>query len=120
MVLGAGADKGVGIGMEFVIYEKGDEIIDPETKESLGCLEIVKGYVTVVNVQEKVSICKTKARTITRTRTINYSPFGAMFGPRQEEYEVDKVDRLKVDATDPEYPQRLIVRVADSARLTKR
>ena len=121
LVLGAGSDKGVEIGMEFVIYENGEEIIDPATSESLGHLEIIKGYVLVVNVQEKLSVCKTKTRTITKTRTTTTPTISAFFGARQqEEYEIDKVEKLRVESTDPDYIQRLIVRVGDNARLTRR
>jgi hypothetical protein len=122
LVLGSGSNNGVREGMEFVIYEDGDEIIDPETKLSLGTLEIVKGYVTVVNVQPQLSITKTQAHTITRTRRVHHGlsalvAFGGSI--REEEFEVEKIDKLKVEKVDPTYEKRLVVRVGDKARLTR-
>ncbi|RLO41835.1 hypothetical protein, partial [Serratia marcescens] len=39
----------------YLIFELGDEIIDPDTDESLGRLEIVKGTARVSHIQEKMS-----------------------------------------------------------------
>lgn len=56
LVINAGANKGIKIGHRFLIYALSEyEIIDPDTSESLGHLEIVKGTGKVVHVQEKMS-----------------------------------------------------------------
>ena len=39
----------------FLIYELGDELFDPDTKESLGKLEIIKGKVTPIHIQDKMT-----------------------------------------------------------------
>lgn len=124
VVLGAGSTSGVQEGMEFVIYENGDEIIDPETKESLGVLEIVKGYVTIVNVQPKLAIAKTHSRTITRTKRVPtglaaLAQAASMSAYREEQFEVERVEKLKVEKADPEYYRKLIVHVGDLARLSR-
>jgi hypothetical protein len=121
VVLGTGSENGMHEGMEFVIYEDGDIIIDPETKESLGALEIVKGYVTVVNVQPKLSIAKTHTHSVTRTRTVHGSSLLSVLSGsiREEQIEVEKVDKLRVENPDPSYEKRLIVRIGDKARLTR-
>ncbi|MGO9584600.1 MAG: hypothetical protein ACLP2Y_00105 [Limisphaerales bacterium] len=126
IVLGAGSENGIEEGTEFLIYEDGDEILDPETNKSLGILEIVKGYVTVINVQPKVSIAKTHTRTITKKRFVQVpsmvSVFAGLYGGggiREEQFEVEKVEKLKVEKPDSDYENRLIVRVGDKARPTR-
>ena len=56
LIINVGAKHGVKKGMKFIVYEEGDEIIDPETNKSLGKLEFVKGTIEVVNVQENFSL----------------------------------------------------------------
>ena len=58
-VLAAGREQGVQEGMEFIIYELTDPIYDPDTKESLGQLELHKGRVQIVHVQDKLSTATT-------------------------------------------------------------
>lgn len=51
--LNVGVADGISIGDKFLIYSISDhEIIDPDTKESLGFLEFVKGTGKVTHVQE--------------------------------------------------------------------
>jgi len=40
----------------FIIFEKGEELFDPDTKENLGHLEIPKLKMKVFNIQEKMSL----------------------------------------------------------------
>jgi hypothetical protein len=65
-VLAAGADQGVREGMEFIIYELSDPIFDPETKEPLGQLELHKGRVKVLHVQDKLATATTLPRKLYR------------------------------------------------------
>lgn len=55
VVINRGRENGVEEGMRFIIYEMGDEIIDPDTKQPLGNFEIVKLKVKVINVNIKFS-----------------------------------------------------------------
>jgi hypothetical protein len=66
VVLAAGAEQGVQEGMEFIIYELSDAIFDPETKEPLGQLELHKGRVRVIHVQEKLATAATLPKTVYR------------------------------------------------------
>lgn len=59
VVLNVGSEDGVKAGMEFVIFSGSDHIIDPETGEDLGAIEIVKGRVGVYHVQDKISLART-------------------------------------------------------------
>jgi hypothetical protein len=67
VVLAAGENDGVKEGMEFVIYDLSDQILDPETKEDLGRIELVKGRVVAEHVQDKITIARTPSRQVERT-----------------------------------------------------
>jgi hypothetical protein len=59
VVINRGVDQGVKVGDTYLIYAIGHELIDPETDEPLGALEIVRGRAVVRHVQEKVSTLET-------------------------------------------------------------
>ena len=61
VVLNVGFAAGVQDDMEFVIYATAGEIVDPDSGNSLGELETVKGRVKVHHVMERIS----RARTLT-------------------------------------------------------
>jgi hypothetical protein len=62
LVLNVGSAQGVEPDMRFVVFEEGDEVIDPETGGSLGRLELVKGEVIVTHAQEGMSIVTSQRR----------------------------------------------------------
>jgi hypothetical protein len=68
VVLAAGAKDGVKEGMPFIIYELSDVILDPETNEPLGQLELVKGRVEASHVQDKICVATTLTREVSRPR----------------------------------------------------
>ena len=55
VILNVGAKDGVTSGMRFVIYEEGEEVQDPDTGDSLGAWEVVKGEVAAKHVQERIN-----------------------------------------------------------------
>lgn len=56
VVINRGSAHGVSKGDKYLVYYvEPDEIIDPESGESLGNLEVVRGTGTVVHVQEKIA-----------------------------------------------------------------
>lgn len=67
IVINKGASQGIKVGTNFLIYGIGDEILDPESGESLGNLELVRGIGTVIHVQDKIS-------TIESTKTRKSAP----------------------------------------------
>lgn len=69
IVINRGHEHGVRVGQRFLILAIGDEIFDPETKESLGQVEIVKGRGEVTHTQEKMSTLQT-----TETHEIRRKP----------------------------------------------
>lgn len=72
LVVNRGTNAGIEEGQKFVVYEPGEEVVDPLTGESLGNIEIVKTVGTVINVQEKMAILHTeKPREPHSVRTLN-------------------------------------------------
>ncbi|MEV9499099.1 hypothetical protein [Aliarcobacter butzleri] len=76
LVINAGSKDGIKNGMEFLIYEIGEELFDPDTNESLGKLETVKGTAESIHIQENITTIKSnmyenqkKQKTIKRTGT---------------------------------------------------
>jgi len=55
IVINKGSQDGITDYMNFLVYEEGEEIIDPETKKSLGILEIAKGKLKVKHIQDKLT-----------------------------------------------------------------
>jgi hypothetical protein len=108
VILAAGAEQGVREGMEFIIYEWGHQVLDPETGESLGRLELHKARVKVSQVQERLSVANTLARTVRRP----YFPSGfATF--TETTYEPLPLDESTATAV---AERKLTVRVGDLVR----
>lgn len=55
VAINRGFEHGVNVGDTYLIYSVGPDLTDPDTGESLGALELVKGRVVVRHVQEKIS-----------------------------------------------------------------
>lgn len=56
IVINKGEENEINSYMRFLVYEEGEEVFDPKTKESLGVLEIPKGTFKVLHIQEKMSV----------------------------------------------------------------
>jgi len=56
VVLNAGEADGVKTGMIFAIFSIGEKIVDPDSRDILGRLEIVKGRVRIEHVQANMCI----------------------------------------------------------------
>lgn len=48
--------------MEFLIYDEGEEILDPVSGKSLGALENPKGTFKAIHIQDNMSILLSKTR----------------------------------------------------------
>lgn len=64
VVINLGSQNGIESGHKFVVFSLGDEIPDPNTGESLGRLELIKGRGEVVHVQQKMCTIKTYEYTM--------------------------------------------------------
>ena len=112
IVLAAGAEQGVQVGMEFIIYELSDPIFDPETKEPLGQLELHKGRVKVLHVQDKIATATTLFRKVYRRGLLDGIPPLVTTGSWIDEQEKLPIDKsVSIEAiTD------LTVKVGDMVR----
>lgn len=88
LVLNIGANQKVSKGDNFLIYYvEPEEIKDPISGESLGCLEVVRGSGSVIHVQEKMCTIKSN-RTQSGGRIVRKSGMGlaaALIGEEIEE-----------------------------------
>lgn len=64
--INSGGADGEKKGNTYVIYRQGEEMLDPDTGESLGSEEEQIGTAKVVKVSPKYSIAETKARGVTK------------------------------------------------------
>ena len=58
IVLNVGAQRGVSLGMTFVVLAQGEEVKDPGTGEVLGRWEVPKGFLIAAHAQERMSTCE--------------------------------------------------------------
>ena len=57
LVVNAGLKQGLCFGDKLVIYEHGEEVLDPFTGKNLGTLDIIKATVLVERCHTKMCIC---------------------------------------------------------------
>ncbi|HEY4392556.1 MAG TPA: hypothetical protein VGP64_00765 [Polyangia bacterium] len=67
IVVNLGLTDGVLNHHEFLVYRPGDELRDPDTGESLGTLEIVKGRGMPKHIQERLTTLRSSETRTTRT-----------------------------------------------------
>lgn len=92
LVMNRGEQNGIREGQRMMVYHiSNEEIKDPNTGESLGFLELVRGTGRVIFVQDKISIIETDQKKIYRKRIENNSPFGL----KNYKSEVVESDELK-------------------------
>lgn len=99
VVINAGKDKDIKLGQRYMVYALSKhEILDPDTKQSLGFLEIVKGTGKVVHVQEKMATIESDIyETSQPTKIIRKNSIYG-FGSTEEE----SVSREHIAFNDPE------------------
>ncbi len=59
IVFNRGERDGINLNERYLVFEIGEEIFDPDTGESLGRIEIIKGKGKVTHIQEKMSTLET-------------------------------------------------------------
>lgn len=112
LVINAGQIDGICEGMDFDVFEYGKEIIDPETNESLGTLDIIKATVEVIHVFPKICQC----RKITYDDTpvfpiLNTLPNTTQIVPHKHKLNVDYASIV------PNIPVDTTIKIGDKARL---
>lgn len=91
VVINAGSDLGIQEGQRYLLYAlSSEEILDPDTHESLGYLEIVKGTGKVIHVQERMSTIESDSYRTSSKTVSRKNPFMGAFGSTVEEIESDK------------------------------
>jgi hypothetical protein len=76
VVLNKGSLDGINEFQKFLVYELGDEIEDPKTKKKLGRLEIVKGRIKPLHIQENMTSAESDEYTTEKSqKLISYSSF---------------------------------------------
>jgi hypothetical protein len=55
VVINKGRVDGVKIGDNFLVFGLGPNIVDPDTKEDLGAIEIIRGKAKVSHVQDRIA-----------------------------------------------------------------
>ena len=70
IVINKGSADGVTRANRFLIYRLGNEIFDPDTKESLGILELVCGEGKPTNIQEHMTTLTSDKYETKKTKTV--------------------------------------------------
>lgn len=55
VVINAGSERGLAVGKRFLLVGLGEVIVDPDTKEELERLEVIRGSAQVTHVQAKIA-----------------------------------------------------------------
>ena len=101
VVINQGELDGVKKGENYLVYKIGEEVFDPDTKESLGRIEIVRGKAKVTHVQERMATLTSieKEYYTAPKRVIRRSPGIAMLGRDiieevEDDHKVEKIPLL--------------------------
>ena len=101
VVMNRGLDHGVKQGMRFLVYGLSkEEIRDPETNESLGVLEIVRGTGKAVHVQAKLTTLRSDRQIKRFGRVVTKSTRGGLFS-------AIVVSPMEETTTEPAPPEEL-------------
>jgi hypothetical protein len=91
IVINRGSNDGVKINDVCLVFEIGEELFDPDSGESLGNLEYVKGNGKVTHVQDKISTVETNETKKTKKIRKPISTFSQFITPEEETYETELV-----------------------------
>lgn len=80
VVINRGSAEGVSMSNRFLIYYLGEELFDPDSKDSLGILEIVCGEGRPIHIQEHITTLITNKEEKRTSKTVikhnGYLAFG--------------------------------------------
>lgn len=89
IVINRGAKDGVTNSDRYIIYNLGDEIIEPDTNESLGRLELVCGEGKPTHIQENLTTLETAKFEVSKSKVIRKNGGWASFVGGTEEEIID-------------------------------
>lgn len=88
LVINKGSQDGVSVYDRFLIYHLGEKMIDPDTKENLGTLELVCGEGKPEHIQDHITTLVTAKESVKKTKTVmKNGAFSIMYGTTRETYE---------------------------------
>lgn len=88
IVINKGASDGVTMNNRFLVYRLGNELFDPDTKESLGVLELVCGEGKPEHIQEHLTTLYTANYETKKTKTVvKRGGLSAFYGDTEETYD---------------------------------
>lgn len=108
LIINAGKENNIEIGDIMEIHGESENIFDPETKENLGKIDIIKDSLKVTKVYEKMCVCET-SYVSTYFSTLLSNP---LFSSTQK--------KLDVEPTDITGTGDKTIRVGDHAILIKK
>lgn len=95
IVINLGEQDEINSYMRFLVYEEGEEVFDPKTKESLGVLEIPKGTFKVLHIQEKMSVLISTLKK--DTKIASFQAFTSGIDPKKELLKAIRIgDKVKI------------------------
>lgn len=99
VALNIGSNNGVKIGMYFDILDpKGENIVDPDSKEVLGSIERPKVRVKITKVQENLSVASTfKEKRKNIGGTFDFGNLGAISQSLMPAKWISEVETLKTE-----------------------
>lgn len=117
VIINAGTSNGVLVGNEFQILDKkGSPVIDPDTNEEIGYLDLVKATVQVTEVQEKMCVCTSPEYNIVQAGIFDIQTFNHGFTTK-------KRDKLNIDnkqITGGLSKSNALIQVGDEVKLVNR
>ncbi len=104
LVINIGSDDGVTEEFEFLVYQLDEELFDPDTNESLGKLELVKGKGIPQHIQKQVTTIRSNSYKKVESRKIikksHNTGLANFLGAPQEEI-IEPSESLTIPFKDP-------------------
>ncbi len=95
IVINKGSNDGIFENIRFLVYEEGEEIIDPLTKKSLGVLENPKGIFKVMHLQENMSVLVSELKRPSKL-ALSFSQFSEINAERDLLSTIKIGDKVKI------------------------
>ncbi len=88
LVINKGSNDGVTDADRYLIYRLGEQMIDPDTHEDLGILEIVCGEGKPKHIQERFTTVVTNMQSTKKSKTVvKHGGLSALYGTTEETYD---------------------------------
>jgi hypothetical protein len=95
IVINKGKNDYIDEHMEYLVYEEGEEILDPVSGKSLGVLENPKGVFKVIHIQDNMSILLSKTKRPNKI-VASFTMFGEVDAERDLLKNIKIGDKVKI------------------------